>query len=49
MSDGKPNVTVIYQDVKPPAVGCGAIIIEALVFLAFVFLVGGGCLFRWWL
>lgn len=43
----RPNVTVIYQEVKPPAVGCGAIVVEVLVFLAFVFLAGGGCLF-WW-
>lgn len=32
----KPNVTVIYQDVKAPGPGLGTVIVEALAFLAFL-------------
>lgn len=45
----KPNVTVIYQDAKPSLPSIGAIVVEAAIFLVFVFVIGGGCLFRWWL
>lgn len=38
MSD-KPNVTVIYQDVKAPGPGLGAVLVELLFFL---FLIGAG-------
>lgn len=34
MMSEKPNVTVIYQDVKAPGPGLGAVIVEALFFLA---------------
>lgn len=37
----KPNVTVIYQDVKAPGPGLGAVLVELLFF---VFLIGAGAL-----
>lgn len=47
MSDDKANVTVIYQPAKPSGPGLGAVIVEALAFLAMLgfaaLLAGGGC------
>lgn len=44
----KPNVTVIYQDVKAPGPTFGAVLVEFLFFLVLVGLLaligGGGCM-----
>lgn len=44
----KPNVTVIFQEVKAPGPGLGTVLIEFLFFLALAggiaVLTGGGCM-----
>jgi hypothetical protein len=44
----KPNVTVIYQDVKAPGPTFGAVLLELIVFLAVALLIGGGCSWFLW-
>lgn len=47
----KPNVTVIYQDVKAPGPSFGAVLLELIVFLAaagvIALIAGGGCAALW--
>ena len=36
----RPNVNVIYQDAPQQPIGCLAVVLEALTFLAFVVIIG---------